>query len=158
AKRASARARPCTPAQPGSPACPRAAKCASAPARPRAPARAFPFTRRQAAGLTVAILLDAREIEAGVGARPLFSGGSFPLEDGERIGLIGPNGAGKSTLLRILAGAIDPDQGQISRRRGLRVGYLAQVPSLAPGATVEQIVREGAAGHAAQAGTGDGDG
>jgi ATP-binding cassette subfamily F protein uup len=92
----------------------------------------------------VAILISAQAIEAGFGARPLFSDVSFTLEDGERIGLIGPNGAGKSTLLRILAGAADPDRGQISRRRGLRVGYLAQVPLLTPGATVEEMVREGA--------------
>ena len=53
----------------------------------------------------VSILASAQDLEAGFGARPLFSGVSFTIEDGERIGLIGPNGAGKSTLLRILAGA-----------------------------------------------------
>ncbi len=70
---------------------------------------------------------------------------SFTIEEGERIGLIGPNGAGKSTLLRILAGTASPDSGQLSRRRGVRVGHLAQVPHLTPGATVEQIVHEGIA-------------
>ena len=89
----------------------------------------------------MAILVSAQEIEAGFGARPLFSGVSFTIEDGERIGLIGPNGAGKSTLLRILAGAAAPDQGQISRRRGLSVGHLQQVPGSA-GATVRQVVQE----------------
>jgi ATP-binding cassette subfamily F protein uup len=93
----------------------------------------------------MAILVSAQEIEAGFGARPLFSGVSFTIEDGERVGLIGPNGAGKSTLLRILAGAAAPDQGQISRRRGLRVGHLQQVPELTAGATVEQVVQEGIA-------------
>ncbi len=92
----------------------------------------------------MAILLSTQELEAGFGARPLFAGVSFTLEDGERVGLIGPNGAGKSTLLRILAGAMAPDGGQVSRRRGLRVGHLEQVPRLAPGATVEQIVHGGA--------------
>ena len=91
----------------------------------------------------VSILASAQDLEAGFGARPLFSGVSFTIEEGERIGLIGPNGAGKSTLLRILAGAASPDSGQLSRRRGLRVGHLAQVPQLTPGATVEQIVHEG---------------
>ena len=93
----------------------------------------------------VSILASAQDLEAGFGARPLFSGVSFTIEDGERIGLIGPNGAGKSTLLRILAGAASPDGGQLSRRRGLRVGHLAQVPHLTPGTTIEQIVHEGIA-------------
>ncbi len=100
---------------------------------------------RLSAELIMAILVSAQDLEAGFGARPLFGGVSFTIEDGERIGLIGPNGAGKSTLLRILAGAMAPDRGQISRRRGLRVGHLAQVPQLTPGATVEQIVHEGVA-------------
>ncbi len=93
----------------------------------------------------MAIVVSAQDLEAGFGARPLFSGVNFTIEEGERIGLIGPNGAGKSTLLRILAGAASPDSGQISRRRGLRIGHLAQVPHLTPGATVEQIVHEGIA-------------
>ena len=92
----------------------------------------------------MAILLSVQDLEAGFGARPLFAGVSFTIEAGERVGLIGPNGAGKSTLLRILAGAASPDDGQVSRQRGLRVGHLEQVPRLRPGATVEELVREAA--------------
>ncbi|HET6150764.1 MAG TPA: ABC-F family ATP-binding cassette domain-containing protein [Polyangia bacterium] len=94
----------------------------------------------------MAILLSVQGLEAGFGARPLFAGVSFTIEAGERIGLIGPNGAGKSTLLRILAGATAPDDGQVSRQRGLRVGHLEQVPRFRPEATVEELVREAAEG------------
>jgi ATP-binding cassette subfamily F protein 3 len=45
---------------------------------------------------------------------------------GERIGVVGPNGAGKTTLLRIAAGLDEPDRGAVVRRRGLRLGMLAQ--------------------------------
>ena len=93
----------------------------------------------------MAILVSAQELEAGFGARPLFSGVSFTLADGERVGLIGPNGAGKSTLLRILAGTATADQGVVSRRRGLRVGHLEQVPRLSGDDTVEQVIQEGVA-------------
>jgi ATP-binding cassette subfamily F protein 3 len=45
---------------------------------------------------------------------------------GDRIGLVGPNGAGKTTLLRIAAGADEPDGGEVSRKRALSIGLLAQ--------------------------------
>ena len=58
----------------------------------------------------MAILLDAQQLTASFGARPLFEGVSFTVDEKERIGLIGPNGAGKSTLLRILAETASADQ------------------------------------------------
>jgi ATP-binding cassette subfamily F protein uup len=72
------------------------------------------------------ILLSCQKLSKSFGVRPLFEGLSFGLFEGERTGMIGPNGAGKSTLLRILAGLETPDEGTLSLRRGLRVGYLAQ--------------------------------
>jgi ATP-binding cassette subfamily F protein 3 len=45
---------------------------------------------------------------------------------GDRIGLVGPNGAGKTTLLRIAAGVDEADGGEVSRKRGLSLGLLAQ--------------------------------
>ena len=54
------------------------------------------------------------------------------VSQGERIGLLGPNGSGKSTLLKILVGQEQPDDGYISRRQGLRIGYASQVPEFPP--------------------------
>jgi ATP-binding cassette subfamily F protein uup len=90
-----------------------------------------------------AILLSVQQLEHRFGARPLFQGVNFTIAEGDRIGLIGPNGAGKSTLLKILAGELGADGGTLARRSGLRVSLLAQVPALAPGATVRAIVRQG---------------
>ena len=95
------------------------------------------------------ILASVQQIRKAFGARPLFDGLSFALESGERVGLIGPNGAGKSTLLKVLAGRIGPDQGSVAFSRGLRVGFLEQVPSFAPGTTVLATVLEGAGGDVA---------
>jgi ATP-binding cassette subfamily F protein uup len=72
------------------------------------------------------ILASCRDLSKTYGARPLFDGLTFGLSEGERTGLIGPNGSGKSTLLKILAGLETADKGEVSPRRGLRVGYLAQ--------------------------------
>jgi ATP-binding cassette subfamily F protein uup len=88
----------------------------------------------------MAILATVRDLGKSFSSRPLFDGVCFTLSEGERIGLIGPNGAGKTTLLRILAGADTPDQGDLALRRGLRIGYLAQVPSFEPGQTVREAV------------------
>jgi ATP-binding cassette subfamily F protein uup len=92
----------------------------------------------------VAILVNAHQLKKAYASRALFDSITFSIESGERVGLIGPNGAGKSTLLKILAGEVSPDEGTLSLQRGLRVGYLAQVPSFKPGSTVMSAVLEGA--------------
>jgi ABC transport system ATP-binding/permease protein len=93
----------------------------------------------------MAILATVRELGKSFSARPLFEGVCFTLSEGERVGLIGPNGAGKTTLLRILAGVDSADQGEVAARRGLRIGYLAQVPTFRPGETVREAVLASAA-------------
>lgn len=92
----------------------------------------------------MAMLVNAHQISKAFGARPLFEGVTFAIETGERVGLIGPNGAGKSTLLRILAAQDEPDSGRVSLQRGLRVGFLEQVPQFAQDATVRATILEGA--------------
>ncbi|GAA1639535.1 ABC-F family ATP-binding cassette domain-containing protein [Catellatospora bangladeshensis] len=64
-----------------------------------------------------------------------------------RLLITGPNGAGKSTLLAVLAGQLRPASGSVTRRRGLRVGLLAQDDRFAdPAATPRALYeRTGAA-------------
>jgi ATP-binding cassette subfamily F protein uup len=92
----------------------------------------------------MSILVNAHLVKKSFAARPLFDGITFSIESGERIGLIGPNGAGKSTLLRILASQASADAGTVSFQRGLRVGFLEQVPTFKPGSTIYHTVMEGA--------------
>lgn len=87
------------------------------------------------------ILLNIQDLTKHYGSQHLFEHLSFSLDEGERVGLIGPNGVGKSTLLRILAGESQPDGGTLAARRGLRVGYLAQVPEFPEGIQVEAAVQ-----------------
>jgi ATP-binding cassette subfamily F protein uup len=88
----------------------------------------------------MSVLLSAYELTKAFGPRPLFTGLTFDLRAGERVGLIGPNGSGKTTLLKLLAGALEPDSGTRSQRRGIRVGYLPQVDVFAAAKTVREVV------------------
>ena len=71
-------------------------------------------------------LLTVDDLHLAYGGRRIFDGDSVAVEPGDRLGIVGPNGTGKSTLLKIMAGTVTPDSGQVSRAKGIRVGYLAQ--------------------------------
>lgn len=72
------------------------------------------------------ILLQASNVARHFGAEILFDQVNLEVKSGARIGLVGRNGAGKSTLLHILAGIEEPDEGRISKRKDLTVGFLDQ--------------------------------
>lgn len=88
------------------------------------------------------ILISAHKIEKSFASRTLFTGVSLGIEEKERIGLVGPNGAGKSTLLKILAGESDTDEGTVSRKKGLKIGFVSQTPEFKPGATIFETILE----------------
>lgn len=69
-------------------------------------------------------------------ANRVLDGISLEVHDDSRIGLVGPNGSGKSTLLRLIAAVDMPDEGSITRRRGLRTAYLPQEPAFPADSTV----------------------
>ena len=56
----------------------------------------------------------------------VFRGVSFSIDEGERVGFIGGNGEGKTTLLRLILGELTPEQGTVTKKNGLRLGYLPQ--------------------------------
>jgi ATP-binding cassette subfamily F protein uup len=74
------------------------------------------------------ILLTAQNISKTYMERKVLDDVSFFLNEGDKIGIIGINGTGKSTLLRILAGAEEPDGGEVIRTNGIRISYLPQIP------------------------------
>lgn len=74
------------------------------------------------------ILLNADKITKSYTERPLLENISLSIHEGDKIGLIGVNGTGKSTLLKILAGKEDAEGGTIIRTKGVRIGYLPQIP------------------------------
>ena len=87
-------------------------------------------------------IINAQEISKAFGSSPLFQNVSFIVSEGDRIGLIGPNGSGKSTLLRMLAGEVDPDDGEIAFRKRVRVSYVEQDSKFKAGATVRSVIED----------------
>jgi ATP-binding cassette subfamily F protein 3 len=82
------------------------------------------------------LLMTATELTRQFDAEPVFSGLSFSLNLGQRVGLVGTNGAGKTTLLRVLAGLDSPETGAVRLHGESRVGLLEQEPNFTPGRTL----------------------
>ncbi len=88
-------------------------------------------------------LISLNRLDYSVGGPLLLDGVDLSIEAGERIALIGRNGAGKSTLLKLLAGELQPDDGQIRVQAGTRIARLEQeVPPGASG-SVFDVVSDG---------------
>ncbi len=72
--------------------------------------------------------LSAENISKSFGDKWLFKGITLGLSRGDKVALIGANGTGKTTLMTILAGITPADEGVVSVRKDIRVGYLDQSP------------------------------
>ena len=66
----------------------------------------------------------------------LFSGITFKLNKGDRIGLIGKNGAGKSTLLKVLSKDLESSGGTMAFDKDIRMGFLRQDIDFVQGRTI----------------------
>jgi ATP-binding cassette subfamily F protein uup len=75
--------------------------------------------------------LSAENISRNLGERWVFKNLFFGLQKGEKVALIGKNGTGKTTLMESIMGMQSPDEGKITIRKGIRVGYLPQNPIFA---------------------------
>jgi ABC transport system ATP-binding/permease protein len=85
-------------------------------------------------------LLSAELVSKTFDDKWLFRDISLGISQGEKFALVGNNGVGKSTLLRILTGEIQPDNGKVSVRQGVRVAFLTQQPSVDERLSVKDIL------------------
>tara|TARA_B100001057_G_scaffold86303_3_gene82191 strand:+ start:3140 stop:5020 length:1881 start_codon:yes stop_codon:yes gene_type:complete len=90
-------------------------------------------------------LFSANELRLAYGHQTLLDGVTVAISAGEKVGLVGRNGCGKTSLLKILANENQADSGELSARRGLRIGYLPQEFELDPDLSVHENIAAGAA-------------
>ena len=84
---------------------------------------AFDFQPAPRSGEDVASL---RNVRKSYGARVIYDGLDFGVRRKERWCVLGVNGAGKSTLLKLVAGAAEPDAGEVTVGASVKMGYFAQ--------------------------------
>src|SRR5215210_1463658 len=84
------------------------------------------------------MLFRLSEVHKSYGTQDVLRGTSLQINPGEHIGLVGRNGAGKTTIFRLVNGEETPDQGEVIRARGMRLGLLAQHIHFEAGSTVHE--------------------
>lgn len=71
-------------------------------------------------------VLSVHNLSKSFVERTLFSGVTFDIEKGDKVGFIGVNGTGKTTLFRILNGEDEPDSGSVFKSSDISFGYMEQ--------------------------------
>ncbi|MGF1545547.1 MAG: ABC-F family ATP-binding cassette domain-containing protein [Parvularculaceae bacterium] len=71
-------------------------------------------------------MLHINDLTYRIEGRILFDNATAAISEGWKVGFVGRNGTGKSTLLRLIRGEANPDAGEISIRKGRRIGGVAQ--------------------------------
>lgn len=71
-------------------------------------------------------IVEIEGIRKSAGDRLLIGGLTYTAVPGDRVGIVGPNGYGKSTLLNMIAGRIQPDEGEVMLGQTVKLGYFTQ--------------------------------
>ncbi|OJH16849.1 ABC transporter ATP-binding protein [Bacillus obstructivus] len=87
------------------------------------------------------IACSVNQVKKMYGGSSIFEDITFEIQDKDRVGLVGRNGSGKTTLLKLLSGKETPDSGQIHWKKGVQIGYLAQIPDFQNQSTTKDVLR-----------------
>ena len=88
-----------------------------------------PVISVSAAGAPCRVYLEMMKTSVGFPARTLLEGLDLTVLKGERIAILGCNGCGKTTLARVMAGDLQPLDGQVRLGSGVVSRFLHQDPS-----------------------------
>ena len=70
--------------------------------------------------------IELKGISKSFGKKVCIRDFSYIVLKNQRLGIIGPNGCGKSTLLKIIAGIVQPDEGEVEIGETIKIGYFSQ--------------------------------
>ncbi len=85
-------------------------------------------------------LVEFENVSVELGGRRIVERLNFLITAGMRVGLVGPNGSGKTTLLRLLAGELQPANGDVKKAAGLKVVYFSQMRELEEAVTLRRAL------------------
>lgn len=71
-------------------------------------------------------MIDIVNLSLQFGGKYLYKDVNFKINAGDKISLVGSNGTGKSSLLKMLNGMLEPEKGDIFKRKNMAIGYLPQ--------------------------------
>lgn len=88
-------------------------------------------------------ILNVENVTKIYGEKTLLSHANLGINEGDKFGVIGVNGCGKSTFLKIIAGLVEPDEGQIIKNKQSQIAYLSQNTEFDPEDTIlSYVVRD----------------
>ena len=88
----------------------------------------------------MAHLLGGERLHLRYPTRTVFEGITVGVHEGDRIGIVGRNGDGKSSLMGMLSGRVEPNEGKVTMRGGVRIGVLDQQDTLDEASTVSWAI------------------
>ena len=87
-------------------------------------------------------LIDLQNISKQYDVKTILKDVNFTLLEGQRIAVIGQNGQGKSTLFKIIMNQVEPDSGEISINKSLKIEMLDQQPKFKSGIKVRDAIEQ----------------
>lgn len=80
--------------------------------------------------MTAEILVECAHITCAYDSTVAVHDAHVTIYRQDFVGIVGPSGSGKSTLLKAILGAVTPVEGHVTKKPGLRMGYVPQVESV----------------------------
>jgi ATP-binding cassette, subfamily F, member 3 len=85
-------------------------------------------------------MLHINDLIYRIGGRTLLDGATLHVPRGHKIGLVGRNGTGKTTLFKLILGELSGDSGNVSVRKGMRIGTVAQEAPGGQGSLLDHVL------------------